>query len=184
MRFQGLVYRAHNPSWSFDPLSGEGAKRFGGRFNPVGVEALYTAISETVALAEYNQGFPHRPQPKTLCAYEVDCDDLIDLTDSNQCDSLFIREDELAAPWEFISNKESSIILSAKTKNTGIPPTWMIANQLRNTGAAGVIVPSFANNAPTGGKNIVFWRWGADKPYQVLLIDDDGRLPKDRSSWE
>ena len=33
MRFRGTVYRAHNPQWSWTPLSGEGASRHGGRFN-------------------------------------------------------------------------------------------------------------------------------------------------------
>jgi RES domain-containing protein len=37
LRLTGLVYRAHNPRWSFAPYSGEGAARYGGRFNPVGV---------------------------------------------------------------------------------------------------------------------------------------------------
>ncbi len=36
VRFQGLAYRAHDPRWSFKPLSGEGAAVHGGRFNPKG----------------------------------------------------------------------------------------------------------------------------------------------------
>ena len=32
MRFRGTVYRAHNPQWVWTPLSGEGARRYGGRF--------------------------------------------------------------------------------------------------------------------------------------------------------
>ena len=52
MRFQGLVYRAHNPEWSWTPLSGEGARRPGGRFNHRGVPALYTSISPLTAILE------------------------------------------------------------------------------------------------------------------------------------
>ena len=37
MRSRGVVYRAHNPQWSWTPLSGEGARRHGGRFNRRGV---------------------------------------------------------------------------------------------------------------------------------------------------
>ena len=40
MNFQGLAYRAHDPRWSFKPLSGDGAAVQGGRFNPKGSAAL------------------------------------------------------------------------------------------------------------------------------------------------
>ncbi|MEJ0016938.1 MAG: RES domain-containing protein [Acetobacteraceae bacterium] len=43
------VYRAHHPRWSFEPQSGAGAARSGGRFNPVGTPALYTALRDRVA---------------------------------------------------------------------------------------------------------------------------------------
>ena len=172
MHFQGLAYRAHNPYWSFDPLSGDGAKRHGGRFNPQGMPALYLALSPTVALAEYNQGFPHRPQPVTLCAYEVDCADIIDLTDAAELSRLQTSNEVLSNPWE--------MHLAMKQ----MPPTWELTTQLINAGAAGIIVPSYARNAPENGKNLVLWRWSDIFPHQVLLIDDYERLPKNQDSWE
>jgi RES domain-containing protein len=39
--FDGLVYRAHHPGWAYQPTSGEGAERHGGRFNRKGLTALY-----------------------------------------------------------------------------------------------------------------------------------------------
>lgn len=33
MRFRGIVYRAHDPRWSWPPVSGEGSRLYGGRFN-------------------------------------------------------------------------------------------------------------------------------------------------------
>ncbi|WP_276840666.1 RES domain-containing protein [Herbaspirillum huttiense] len=36
-----VAYRVHVPRWSFDPVSGAGAARFGGRLNRPGVPALY-----------------------------------------------------------------------------------------------------------------------------------------------
>jgi RES domain-containing protein len=42
-KITGLVYRAHNPRWAFEPTSGEGARMHGGRFNPKGRAALYTS---------------------------------------------------------------------------------------------------------------------------------------------
>lgn len=147
MHFQGLAYRAHNPYWSFDPLSGEGAKLHGGRFNPQGMPALYLALSPTVALAEYNQGFPHRPQPITLCAYEVDCADIIDLDDVAELSRLQTSHAVLACPWELL-------LVLRQT-----PPTWELAERLIKGGTAGIIVPSYARNAPDQGQNLVLWHW-------------------------
>jgi hypothetical protein len=76
------VYRAYNPRWAFAPDSGHGAATAGGRFNPVGMPALFTAlIFETVWLVA-QQAFPFKAQPMTLCAHEVDCEDILDLTDT------------------------------------------------------------------------------------------------------
>ena len=46
-RFKDTVYRAHHPMWAFDPLSGKGAKRYGGRFNRPETLALYTSLDLT-----------------------------------------------------------------------------------------------------------------------------------------
>ena len=72
-RFTGLVFRAHNPRWAFTPVSGEGARRYGGRFNRPGLPALYTSLSLETAWLEAQQGFPFKAQPMTICAYRVDC---------------------------------------------------------------------------------------------------------------
>jgi len=172
VRFQGLGYRAHNPYWSFSPVSGEGAKLRGGRFNPKGVAALYLSLTAPTALAEYNQGFPHRPQPTTLCAYEIDCEAILDLDDGDQRHLAGITPSEMECPWE----------LMLAMKQT--PPTWFMAERLIASGIAGIIVPSYAKNAPTGGRNMVFWYWGDRPPHQVRLIEDDNRLPKNQDSWK
>ncbi len=172
MLYKGIGFRAHNPFWSFSPLSGEGAKLHGGRFNPKGIPALYLSLTAPTALAEYNQGFPHRPQPTTLCAYEIDCDDVIDLCESTQRKAAGITHSEMECAWE--------LMFALKQK----PPTWLMAERLISSGASGVITPSYAKNAPTGARNIVFWHWHDHVPHQVKLIDDEGRLPKNQDSWE
>lgn len=80
MRFVGTCYRAHDPRWSFKPTSGEGAAIRGARFNPKGVPALYLGLSIMTAIKEISQGLPHRLDPTVLCSYDVDCEDVIDLT--------------------------------------------------------------------------------------------------------
>ena len=63
MRFQELVYRAHNPEWSWTPLSGEGARRHGGRFNRRGVPALY------LAFAAYRHSRSAAARPANMVAF-------------------------------------------------------------------------------------------------------------------
>jgi RES domain-containing protein len=63
MRLRTTVYRAHNPRWSFAPLSAAGAARYGGRFNPTGMEVLYTFRRFETAWLEAQQGFAFKAQP-------------------------------------------------------------------------------------------------------------------------
>jgi RES domain-containing protein len=49
------VYRALKPVWVRDPLSGEGARRYGGRFNPKGMAALHCTLDPVTALREISQ---------------------------------------------------------------------------------------------------------------------------------
>lgn len=50
-----VVYRVHQPKWSFAPTSGAGAGAYGGRANRPGVNALYLSLELETALAEYQQ---------------------------------------------------------------------------------------------------------------------------------
>ena len=171
MRLTGTVYRAHNPRWSFDPVSGDGAARYGGRFNPVGMAALYTSRRMETAWREAQQGFPFKAQPLTVCAYEVDCEDVADLTDRATLEKLGIARSDLSCPWEELADRRRT------------PPSWTLARRLAAAGTAAIMVPSFAPGAAEGDVNVVFWRWSDHPPHQLRLIDDERRLPRDDSSW-
>ena len=171
MKLAGSVYRAHNPRWAFAPDSAQGAASAAGRFNPVGMPALYTALRFETAWLEAQQAFPFKAQAMTLCAYEVDCEDVLDLTDTATLAVHGIAPADLACPWKELSTR-------------GIkPPSWEITERLFEAKTAGVIVPSFAKGAVATDVNVVFWDWAPDPPHQVRVIDDDRRLPKDASSW-
>ncbi len=171
MRLTGFVYRAHNPRWAFAPDSGRGAAVTGGRFNPVGMRALYTSLRFETAWLEAQQAFPFKAQPMTLCAYEVNCEDVLDLTDAATLSALGINSADLACPWKDLSTR-------------GIrPPSWEITDRLVAAGTAGVVVPSYAKGAVAADVNVVFWDWAPNPPHQVRVVDNDGRLPKDASSW-
>ena len=169
--FTGTVYRAHHPRWAYAPESGEGASRHGGRFNRPGMLALYTALRPETAWLEAQQGFAFKAQPMTMCSYDVDCADVVDLTSDRTIDSLGIDPGDLAYPWEDMADRGET------------PPTWQLADRLIAGGAAGIIVPSFAHRAGREDRNLVLWTWGKVLPHMVCVVDDHGRLPKDDRSW-
>lgn len=169
LTFDGIVYRAHNPRWSWSPLSGEGAKRFGGRFNPVGTPALYTSLKASTALLEASPlGRPF--QPLTLVSYRVRAT-VFDATEAAALAALGFAEADLAhATWEMDMAR-------------GVPPPQhRLAAALIEQGLDGVRVRSFARGATAGDLNIVFWRWDRTGA-EITVIDDEGRLPQDGSSW-
>jgi len=164
IRFQGQAFRAHDPRWAWDPESGEGARLHGGRFNPRGMPALYLSLTPEGAWAEGQQAFPFKPQPLTICAYEIDCERVVDLRDISARKSAGVSGEDLACAWEEIFARNA------------IPPTHKVALQLIETGVAGILVPSFAPSAPDKAANFVAWRWSRYRPHRIQCIDDEGRL--------
>jgi RES domain-containing protein len=154
--------------WASDPLSGEGAARFGGRFNPKGTPALYLSESIDTAFAEYQQELLIRPG--TFCAYQLEVAGIVDLCDSALCEAMEITQDILLSPWK-------EILLVQKRE----PPTWQLSRRLINQGFAGVRVPS---SQRSGGINIVLWQWNDDPSRQVKVLDPRQELPGNQSSWE
>ena len=171
MRLRAVVWRAHHPRWAFDPVSGQGAALHGGRFNRIGVPALYTSLRFETAWLEAQQAFPFKGQPMTLCGYQVDCEDIADLSDGATLAALEVDRNVLACSWEYLAAKGET------------PPSWALADRLIAAGQAGIVAPSFAPGASPADLNAIFWRWAPDPPHQVKVIDDAGRLPKDDASW-
>ena len=171
MRFQGTCYRAHDPRWSFKPLSGDGAAIHGGRFNPRGVPALYLALDPIGAVREASQGFAHKIEPCVLCAYDVDCDDIVDLRTDDARTAQNVTAPDMAAGWfSFLAEGDE-------------PPSWRIARRLIGEGAAGMLAPSYAPGAMPADHNLILWRWGEKLPHRIAVFDPSGRLPKDQLSW-
>lgn len=171
MRWQGVCYRAHDPKWAWSPVSGDGAAAKGGRFNPIGLPALYLALTIEGMLVEMGHGFGHRIDPLTICSYDVDVDDIVDLRDEPERSTQGIELVHLSCPWAYD-------VAEGRT-----PASWDVTRRLIEKGAAGILVPSFANNAQPRMSNLVLWRWGDSLPHRVRVHDPAGRLPKDQSSW-
>ncbi len=171
MKFQAAAWRAHDPKWSFTPLSGDDAAVHGGRFNPQGVPALYLGLSIMTAVREANQGFAFKLDPCVLCEYAVDCDDVVDLRDDAARGAQGVAPGDLAGDW------------MALARSGAEPPSWALARRLVAAGAAGALVPSFAPGADDRDHNLVLWRWSEHLPHRVTVHDPSGRLPKNQLSW-
>ena len=171
MRWEGTCYRAHDPKWAWAPISGEGAALKGGRFNAVGTPALYLALTIEGMLVEMGHGFGHRFDPLTICSYNVDVDDLVDLRTDSARGVEAVDLTEMACPWAY------------DLADGKVPASWNLAKSLIAKGAAGILTPSFATGARPDMFNLVLWRWGATLPHKVEVHDPNERLPKDQSSW-
>lgn len=170
-RFDGLVYRAHHPAWAYDPESGDGARLHGGRFNRIGSPCFYAALSLETAWLEAQQGFAFKAQPLTICSYRAELADILDLTDPVSRDVAQVTLAQLGCAWERLAGARQAV------------PTWDLADRLIAGGCAGVIVPSFASRAAPEDRNLVLWTWTREPPHRLRVIDDEGRLPRDQSSW-
>lgn len=162
-RYRGLLYRAINPVYARDPLSGAGAARYGGRFNVKGRPALYAALAPDTAIREANQiGFL---QPTTLVAYHADIAPVFDATDAAILGARGLTAADLADPaWRDRMNRGASV------------PTQDFAEALIAEGYAGLLVTSFAQGATAADLNMVLWRWSDAPDARLTLIDDEGRL--------
>ena len=165
LHYRGQLYRALNPIFAREPLSGRGAELYGGRFNAKGTPALYTSLTIMTALREANQ--VGNLQPTTLVAYEADIETVFDCR----------AEDALSA-----HGMDPAALADTtwrdQMKSTGEANTQSFAAQLRRSGYAGLLVRSFAIGASADDLNLVLWRWGSRSPARLELIDDDNRLAR------
>ena len=164
MRIQAVVYRAHDPRWAWTPLSGEGARRRGGRFNRLGLPALYLSFSVSTAIREVSP-IGRRMQPLVLCAYEADMDPVFDALDPSARAAHSVRQAEIDCPtWhhDMFSGR--------------MPASQALADRLMAAGLVGMRFGSYALGAGENDVNLVLWRWGDELPSRLALIDEDNRL--------
>jgi RES domain-containing protein len=163
MHYRGKLYRALNPIYARDPLSGRGAQIHGGRFNPKGVAALYASLTPMTAIKEANQA--GSLQPTALVSYEADIERVFDSRDEAALKPFGMSADGLADPgWRDRMRKD------------GKAPTQRFAEALVANGFSGLLVRSYAPGTGRDDLNLVLWRWGEDAPARLVLIDDEGRL--------
>jgi RES domain-containing protein len=163
LTYSEKLYRAINPVFARAPMSGRGAERYGGRFNPKGVPALYTATTVLTALRESNQ--VGDLQPTTLVCYRAEIEMVFDARDTAALGAAGLDEASLAdRTWR------------DQMKKSGEARTQGFARNLIAEGYNGLLVRSFAKGFDPGDMNLVLWRWGESGPSRLELIDDEDRL--------
>jgi RES domain-containing protein len=165
IRYRGKLYRALNPVYAREPLSGRGAELYGGRFNPRGAPALYTSLSVMTALREANQA--GNLQPTTLVSYEAEVERVFDCRDEAALVAAGMDAAGLADPtWR------------DRMKTGGEAPTQGFARRLIAAGYQGLLVRSFAPGATGADLNLVLWEWSDALPSRLVLIDEENRLSR------
>ena len=161
--FSGKLYRAINPVFAREPMSGRGAELYGGRFNPKGVPALYASTSVLTALREANQ--VGDLQPTTLVCYRAEIEMVFDTTDAAALAAAGLDEAALADPtWR------------DQMRTTGEARTQRLARDLIAAGHNGLLVRSYAKGSGPSDMNLVLWTWGQTAPSRLEPIDDEDRL--------
>ena len=152
----GRFWRMLNVRWDRHPFE-SGAHLTGGRWNPVGVPALYLSADYNTAIAEMHQDLV---RPGTLVAFDVEAAAIADLTGADPA----ITE----CAWRDIYGVQN-----------GVPPTWTIAQSLIDAGVDGALVPSAVAR---GGRNLVLWRWHAasvgGEGAALTLLDPEAALTR------
>jgi len=161
-----ILWRAYVPRWAHLPLSGDGAARFGGRWNPTGSPTIYAARELSTAWAEYNQGFVQHPA--LIAELRLEEARLADLTDANVLTGFGVDESIHRCEWR------------ADLDAGRVPATHTLRQRLLAEDFDGVIYPSFMS---PGGSCVALWRWNGEGKPKLTVTDPDGRLPKTPASW-
>ena len=161
-----ILWRAYVPRWAHALLSGDGAARFGGRWNPVGAATIYAARELSTAWAEYNQGFVQHPA--LIAQLRLDGARLADLTNPEVLAGFGIDAAIHRCEWR-------------DDLDAGrVPPTHLLRERLLQEGHDGVVYPSFMS---PGGTCIALCRWNGKHQPRLTITDPDGRLPRSPASW-
>lgn len=156
-----------------DFVSGEGAARHGGRWNPPRVRAVYGALDPVTAVKEVYQqflryGFKDSDiKPRVIAGLRVEAHRLLDLTNAKVRREIGCRlADLLEEGW------------AAARKAGGGPLTQAIGRGCRDGGFEGLLVPSAADRS---GTNVVLFpdRLGPASTIAPIAADELPPHPRD-----
>lgn len=170
------VYRGVKPMFQNQPYSGEGARLFGGRFNPIGVSALYLGLKPGNVIKELTKGVFENLTPTTLYRMSLQSTALIDLTNPEHLEALDITHADLAQDWRMTRYKEFDIYSRRPVELGLLPISQRIYFALRTAEVDAIKVPSFAKSASPDDVNIVLFDWNNKPQTQISLFDPASEL--------
>ena len=147
--FKSTAFRSATPLYAreADLLTGEGSRRFGGRWNPRGLAAIYasltpeTAMAETLAHARYYELPAQAVMPRTFVALSFALNRVLDLTGGDIRRRLAFSKDRMVqTDWR------------AEMEAGNVPLTQALGQAASDIGLEGLLVPSAAEPS---GQNIV-----------------------------
>ncbi|MBL4808023.1 MAG: RES family NAD+ phosphorylase [Rhodobacteraceae bacterium] len=147
VRIEGTFYRSISKEFVQHVLDGSTRP---GRYSTQDQKALYVSPTpQGVAAAMQAHSQPDSPKP-VLVQLDISADNIFDLRDQMACDAAGITRDDAFAPWQEI------------VAQGGRAKSWIVADQLRQLGASGVIDPS---RASPGLWHLVLFHWNmTDQP--------------------
>jgi RES domain-containing protein len=166
-----VAYRSSTPKYATeqDLLTGEGSRRFGGRWNPVGIAMVYaslipeTAMAETLAHHRY-YGIPiEDAMPRVFVAIEARLRFVLDLREGAVRQRLQVSMERiLAVDWR------------GEIREGRQPVTQLIGQAAWESGWEGLIVPSAAD--PKGNNLVILPE--CLRPESSLTVLNVGRLTR------
>jgi RES domain-containing protein len=152
VRLTAVAYRFTTPAYATraDLVTGEGARRYGGRWNPPGsFAAVYaslspeTALAETLAMARRYGLLDATVTPRVLAALRIDRARILDLTDGATRQRLGVSAARMVGePWPAHNQRGREALTQA------------IGRVAHEAGLAGLRVPSAADPR---GENVVLF---------------------------
>ena len=124
------------------------------------------------AINEIGQGFAHKFEPCTRSTYEIDCDDIVDLTTRNGTTAAGALAQDMACAWPSFRDKRRNA------------PSQLLARALMDKSTAAILMPSDVDSATDADKNCVLWKWGPQRSHKVIVFDPSRGSPLDQLYWE
>lgn len=127
--------------------------------------ALYLSLDAATAIAEYQQASPYLP-PLTLVSFLATLPPLVDVR---------LLDETWDPLWRDWQEEWRPLVIR------GIEPaSWALSDQVLAASHAGII---FLSAVGPPGISLVLFTDFLDMS-RVLAVQDDGRLPRDGSSWD
>jgi RES domain-containing protein len=162
--FKSTAFRSVNPRYATeaDLLSGHGSREFGGRWNTLGLAAVYaslspeTAMAETLAHVRY-YGLPAQAiMPRTFVAISFALERVLDLTDG-----------KIRRRLRFSLTRHIHTDWRAEMAVGNVPLTQVLGRAAADVGYEGLLVPSVAE---PGGQNIVAFPKNITSPTGMVVL--------------